>query len=407
MRLSHLLVAFVALALVAAPSPGQFNTDFESVTASQAGTVLTGQGPGLGYYLPNATSVDFLAYSYENNPLGIEQNPTGGCQFVGGTGPAGGIFARAQLDITYVAGAQMTLAFDLAATFTGTLPSSQNVGSFSVQPFPGSQSMIALARWVDPTTATAWNMDFIAFDAAGVQTTYVLPDPAFLNIPINEWRRVEIDVDLGTNAITALRITDLNTGVTTPFAPTGWYLEGGSANPSATPTGFRLFAGGGTPGNVLAFDNVCIDGLGACLPPPATVADYQVNGPDASMSIQGQTNGGFCGPAANTATAGVPFMLDLASNQAGNPWDIGTTTGPLLPASGGGIVLGPAEILNLNLGDPSFMPVFNIFQSGPFSNTSVAVTIPGSATISAQFVILNAVNPSGYSTSQGINLIVP
>ena len=69
----------------------------------------------------------------------------------------GVIFGRAQRDMSYSDGTGVwTAGFDILTTYTGVLPSAQNAGSVSIQPFPGSQSFIALARWTDATTATRW-----------------------------------------------------------------------------------------------------------------------------------------------------------------------------------------------------------------------------------------------------------
>ena len=127
----------------------QFSGDFEGLNGSAAGVVLTGQD---GYYIPpNTNSTDQFCFTYANNALGIPQHPCGGNLFVGGTGPAGGTFARAQKDISWSFGTNTAIiGFDILVTFTGTLPTSNNVGSFSIQPFPGSQSMIALAPHLRP-----------------------------------------------------------------------------------------------------------------------------------------------------------------------------------------------------------------------------------------------------------------
>ncbi|MEZ6017088.1 MAG: hypothetical protein R3F49_18370 [Planctomycetota bacterium] len=242
------------LVSAAAVADAQYSSDFEALTASGAGTLLTGQD---GYYIPaGTTSVDFTAHSYAGNAYAVAANPTGGAQFIAGNGPAGGAFARAQRDLTYGTGV-WTIAYDVHASFVGTLPTADNIGSVSIQPFPGSQSFIALAQWVDINTATNWNANYIWFDIGGAQLTESVADPAFQNLSVGHWYRWETDFDLTTNLIVEVRLKDLTTGTTATNQPVARYLEGGAAG-SGPPTGFRFFGGGGVAGNVLAFDNIRI-----------------------------------------------------------------------------------------------------------------------------------------------------
>jgi hypothetical protein len=246
------LAAFVVAALAVTPALAQYTSDFEGLTATPDGTILTGQD---GYYLPNTTSTDFEAYRYAGNTLRLPQNPTGGTRFIAGVGEAGGTFERAQRDMSFAPGSGVwTAGFDIAATYTGTLPSAQNIGSFSLQDSTVAQSFIALARWTDPNMANAWNADYVHADAAGVQITEAVPNPDFQNLAIDHWYRWETDFNLTTHEIVELRLTDLTAGTTAVHNPSGWYLFGGSGGLPA-PTGFRFFAGGSVVGNALAFDN--------------------------------------------------------------------------------------------------------------------------------------------------------
>lgn len=246
-----------------------YSTGFEGLSANAQGVVLTGQD---GYYLPVAGSTDFEVFTYSANSYRFPQNPTGGTNFIAGTGEANGTFERAQRDVNFGAGVgTWTVGYDILASYTGNLPSAQNLGSVSIQPFPGSQSFIALARWDDPATATEWNADYIHFTDTGAQVTSVVPDPAFQNLSIDHWYRWETDFNLTTNQITEVRLIDLTTGITASHSPVDWYLEGGTGG-SATPTGFRFFAGGGVPGNTLAFDNFVL------IPTPGTMALLALGG---------------------------------------------------------------------------------------------------------------------------------
>ena len=251
MQTRHLIAAALCLGC-AASLPAQYVSNLENLTASAAGTPLAGQD---GYYLPVATSVDFNTFTYTGNTLGVSANPTGGSKFLAVTGPGGGVFGRAQRNLPYARGNGVwTIGFDICGLFLGTLPTAQNLGSVSLQSFPGAQSFIALATWTDINTAANWNADMIYFDSAGTQVQSTVANPAFQGLATNQWYRWEIDFDLNTNLITELRLTDLTTSTTSVDNPVGWYMFGGAAS-APSPTGFRFFSGGGVAGNTLCFDN--------------------------------------------------------------------------------------------------------------------------------------------------------
>ncbi|MFQ5414167.1 MAG: hypothetical protein ACE5E6_06880 [Phycisphaerae bacterium] len=252
----------VTVALAAAPADAQFSTGFEAPTyaGSAAGIELNGQD-GFFNPVPDA-SISALVYTYAGNALGLPNNPAGGGeQFVGATGPGGGMFARSQREIPYGDGTGVwTASFDIAATFTGALPSAQNVGSFSSQLFPDEATFIALARWADPAAASAWNADYVWFDAGGAQLIESVADPAFQNLQTDHWYRWSTTFNLDTNQILQVSITDLTTGDTATNNPVDRYLVGGAAG-APPPTGFRFFAGSANvPGNTLAFDNLDVTG---------------------------------------------------------------------------------------------------------------------------------------------------
>ncbi len=298
MRFSLPLGILTALIPVSIAS-AQYTSDFEKLSASAAGTAVTGQG---GYYIPpGTTSVDFLAYTYAGNTLGFPANPAGGQNFIAGTGPASSTYARAQINTPYRARFGVwTAAFDIAANFQGTLPTAQNAGSFSVQPFPGSQSFIALARWTDTATAANWNADYIRFDAAGNQVTTVIPDTNFQTLATNSWYRWETDFDLGTNQIVEVRLTDLTSMTAWTHTPKDWYLDGGAAG-NAIPTGFRFFGGGSVAGNTLAFDN----------PSVTSTAGYSSYGSGCAGTGGGNAPT-LAGVAPNpTPRVGLPFTLEM------------------------------------------------------------------------------------------------
>ena len=273
-RLSHIGVVVASAVVVVAgqPATAQYSSDFEAplYAGSADGTILTDQDK---FYIPVKGSQDGLVYTYVGNALGLPANPTGGNQFAGVTGGDPGLpvpFARAQRDVVYAGCAGVwTVSFDIAATFIGTLPSAQNIGSFSTVDFPDPGTFIALAGWTDPETAANWNADYVWFNRQGDQLTDSVDDPGFQGLNIDHWYRWSTTFNFDNNQILQVSITDLTTGVTTTNSPSGRYLSGGAGG-GGTPRGFRLFGGSGTAaGNTLGFDNISIDlaggpPLGAC-----------------------------------------------------------------------------------------------------------------------------------------------
>ena len=282
----------------------QFSSDFEGLNGSAAGEVLTGQD---GYYIPGGTnSIDQFCFTYAGNALGIPANPCGGNLFVAGTGPGDGVFARAQKDIRWPFNTSI-IGYDILVTFTGTLPASQNVGSFSIEPFPGSTSMIALPRWTSTNAPLTWAADYVRFDAAGAQILDVVPVPGFSGLPIDTWFRWETSVNFASNRITEIVLTEIETGGAVSYEPTDWYLEGGSGGGRPSPTGFRFTTRGVTHGNTIAWDNLSIEHVrGGCTCDPC------------DMNCNGDIN-----------TVDIEFFIDLLFNGTdpccGNRGDIGSS----------------------------------------------------------------------------------
>ncbi|MHC4416648.1 MAG: hypothetical protein ACYS0G_15360 [Planctomycetota bacterium] len=258
------VAALGGLLLACQGASAQFGSGFEAPTyaGDPNGIVLNGQD---FFYQPVPGSDSFLVFTYAGNALGLPANPTGGDQFVGATGPGGGVFARSQRDIPYGDGTGVwTASFDVAITYLGQLPAVQNIGSFSSQLFPDEATFIALSRWTDPATAANWNADYVWFDNLGNQLIEEVPDPGFQGLQTNHWYRWSTSFDLDSNLITQVSITDLDSGDTATHNPVGRYLWGGAGG-APPPTGFRFFAGGSDGGgNTLGFDNlVVIPGPGA------------------------------------------------------------------------------------------------------------------------------------------------
>ncbi len=251
--------------LAVSTSIAQYDSDFEGLTASPTGEVLTGQD---GFYLP--AGVDMHAFTYAGNALGINANPAGGDQFVAGRGPGDGSnYARAQRDVAWGTG-YWEVTYDMAAAFMGVDGSIDNVGSFSVQPYPGSQNYIHLFSFMDATNPVDFRAFYLAYNAAG--TAHVAPGESpgssWESLSMNHWYRFGTVIDFDSNRIVYVWITDLTTGLSDGHCPTDWYLQGGEVGGQPTPTGFRFFAGGGNGSdNVTAWDNMNVEAsdMFACL----------------------------------------------------------------------------------------------------------------------------------------------
>lgn len=249
----------LAAALLLLPvARAEYMTGFEGLLGASGGEPLTGQD---GYYLPDATSVDFLVYTYEGNALGMPDNPTGEDQFIGGTGPGGGVYARAQRDLSFEECPSWVIAWDFAATYLGVAPSAQNVGSFSIRNDPlAINHYIHLMTWLDIANPTIFCAFYMPYDAAGVQFAQPGASPGFMweELAVNHWYRAWTKIDLVANLIVEVGIIDLATGIQEVAYPLDWYLVGGAAGAGGPITAIRFFGGGGVAGNTTAFDNVDI-----------------------------------------------------------------------------------------------------------------------------------------------------
>lgn len=132
------IIALVALSTSAFALAGDYNTGFEppDYNGDADGELLTGQQ---SWYLPVAGSNDFNVHTYADNSYSFVDNPRGGKQFAAGRSNGGSAVARAQHDFDWSAQSLWNVRFDLAALFNGTLPTADNLGSFSLQPSASSR----------------------------------------------------------------------------------------------------------------------------------------------------------------------------------------------------------------------------------------------------------------------------
>jgi hypothetical protein len=255
---------------IAGAAHASFVTGFEAptYTGSAAGNVVTGQD---GWYNPVAGSRDGLVHTYAGNAPGFAQNPQGGEQFVRSLNdPANAAtFGRSQHDVDMSVGDIWTFSFDYAAIRGGVLPAINNLGSFSLQNSATAQYYQSLMTWDDLNTGTAYDLNYIWFDAAGVQNgaTGALPGTEWNALPLNTWFRHTQTVNFATHELLNITIENLHNGATTSVNLTGAYLAGGANSTRPRPTGLRLFSGGGlNVENFGGWDNV------SAVPEPASIA---------------------------------------------------------------------------------------------------------------------------------------
>lgn len=258
--MQRLLTTALAASIAAALSAQGYVSNFESLNASAAGTLLTGQDQ---WYLPAvANSADWNVHTYAGNPFGTVAHPNGGNNFIAGRPTLVGTVvnsARTQRPNTFDSISAWRLTFDVNCQYLGTGTPVNNIGSGSTQPSTTAAYINCLARW--PTTVSTppgatWNADFVYFTAANVNTTGSLPDVRFQGLTSNHWYTWTIEFDFVSNRILAIEIVDLTGPLQARFEPADWYMFGGAVTPfPPLPTDFRFF-GSGDVNNVFAVDNV-------------------------------------------------------------------------------------------------------------------------------------------------------
>lgn len=265
--MKRVVVTLICFTLASA-AQASFISGFEAsegYTGSAAGTLLTGQQ---GWYNPVAGSNDGLVNTYAGNPWSVPQNPYGGDQFFGGLSLGGSAYARGQHDYNWAAESHVRIWYDFCVKFTGTLPATDNVGSWSMQPssttIPGSQIyMQSLYTWADTAGGTLFNAGYLTNENPAAPP--VFPGAAWQSLPVNHWFRQSVAVEMSTMLITECTIQDLTTGGPVTVAnPSGWHFINYSVAGATLPTAFRCFTGGTTAGNLMAWDNMFI-------PEPATI----------------------------------------------------------------------------------------------------------------------------------------
>lgn len=378
----HRLLPIAVCAMIAPALTAQYVSDFEALTASATGTLLTGQD---GYYIPVAGSIDWNVYTYAGNTMGVVANPNGGTNFIAGVSP--GANCRAQRALAFDNLSAWRFEFDVNCLYTGTATPTNNIGSCSTQPSTTAAYINGLARWPATPTGATWDADLVYYDAANVSTTGSLPDPNFQGLTANHWYHWAFEFDFVSNRYLAIEITDLGTNVTHRYEPTSMYMFGGSAG-APLPTDFRWFASG-SAGNVFAIDNARIVPLQYGLYGAGCAGTNGTPSLAAFNNTLPQLGTTFLAQLANMPTAGGAAVVTLGFSDT----TFGAITLPLSLA---------------NFGAPGcsilISPEFNSFVLNSGGTAVWALTIPNNPALSgARFLNQGVVLDSG---ANGLGLTV-
>jgi hypothetical protein len=231
----------------------------EGYTGSASGVSINGQQ---GWYTPAvAGTVDGMVYTYTGNPYGIPTNPYGGDQFFNGLSQGGTAYARSQHAYDWASETTVTIGFDMCAKYTGVPPSTDNIGSFSMQDSATATYIQSLYTWVDYTHPVTYNAGFFTAEVGTAPGAF--PSSAWQNLLTDHWYRHTVTVDFTNWLVTQASIQDITTGgPKTTVELSGWHFI--RYTTPVMPTSFRFFTGGTTAGNLTAWDNVSI-------PEPATI----------------------------------------------------------------------------------------------------------------------------------------
>jgi hypothetical protein len=270
----------MAVAALCAVGFAQFSDNFESESASAAGTLITGQN---GWYLPAVTgSLDGFVYTYANNALGHIGNATGGNNFAGASSINGGTPVRMQHALTLNATGLWRLSVDFNFDFSGTPPVANNLGSISLQPTATNNAFQTLYAFDNLNLAapTGYRALYGFAGAAGgaIALESNPGDARWDNLIFNHWYHQTLTWDAGSNQIVETTLQDMTAGgPLNTLTPTTWFLTGGQNNvlQEALATDTRLFVSGGNLGvppglttNLGGYDNFSI----APVPEPASMA---------------------------------------------------------------------------------------------------------------------------------------
>jgi hypothetical protein len=134
-------------------------------------------------------------------------------------------------------------------------------------------------------------------------------------------------------------------------------------------------------------------------------ADYQVNQAAASLTINGVTGTAWA-PAAPILGIGQSGILVLTSTNTGLPWELVLGTAPLISASQGAPVGPEAQVVNVDLSDPTLLLLWNGFAGPGFQNVGLPFTSPAATAVSLQLAVIDGAAAIGIRLSQPTRLTV-
>lgn len=159
----------------------------------------------------------------------------------------------------------------------------------------------------------------------------------------------------------------------------------------------------GAHGNGVAFGK----GLRFEYSVPCPLVEYQTNSPPSTLDVDGVI-AGPCTRAVTVKPLGSSGTINLASTNVGLPWDAGILSAPLLSASGGALITGLGQIVNLDISGPvsflnggSTLSLSTVWGSN-FTLNFVTPAAPG--TFSMQMLNVDPGFPDGFLLSQGSEL---
>ena len=223
-----------------------------------------------------------------------------------------------------------------------------------------------------------------------------IPTPAFRGLSLTIPLGTTLGVYITVNAGRSVNYTN-GTAVGSVFATDGVIdiLEGSGNGPN--------FGAAFTPRVWNGRVEYAVGSTPACGP-----TTYQVNQPEATLTIDGVQTAGVQPAVTVAGTSGTGARVALSSRLGGGtPWDFCFNAAPLIPAPGGLVLPSGMERVNLDLGaGPTFSingpncPTLGMWP-GNFSFT-VPCTTPFLA--SAQMLVVDATSPDGIRFSQGAEL---
>jgi hypothetical protein len=133
--------------------------------------------------------------------------------------------------------------------------------------------------------------------------------------------------------------------------------------------------------------------------------EYQTNTLGATFDIN-QVAGTNSMPATVNIAIGQSAQATFFSTNFGQPWELLLGTAPLIPLSGGAFVTADSQVINVDLGDPTLVYLWSLFQSPGFATAVVPFSVPSAASLSAQMLVVDPAMLVGVSISQPTALVV-